>query len=200
MIVEHRSSGALRPALAHAVGVLLILALAACASFRIGEPYDKTIEGDLNAFQKSAVAFITSMQLNAASPSGRYDSAEAKAYYASAESTLANLQLRADLLSGRACPIGKVAALVASLPAVAPTGALHDAEVRLGLAASGSGALDTSGNCIAIVVRGVHLAELDLQGDHMTIGHLAPQTAQLDAKEISDAVRVALLAIRSRNF
>lgn len=186
----------------HWIAVLVLAGLlAGCSSFRLGEPYDKSIEDDLNTFQKSAIAFITTMQLNAASAKGAYDSDAAKTYYATETALLTNLQTRADLLSDRPCPIGKVGALVAGLPGPSSDKAIHDAELKAGLvAAAATGpALDTSGNCISIVVRGVRLAEMDLQLDHMEKGKISSTVAELGIEEINAAVRVALQAIRSRN-
>lgn len=70
---------------------------------------------------------------------------------------------------------------------------------RIGGAAD-SEALDVSGNCIAIVVRGVRMAESDLEADHREASKLTPTVALLDSQEIDAAVRVALTALRAKKY
>ncbi|RWA63871.1 hypothetical protein [Mesorhizobium sp.] len=179
--------------------VVFGLLLSACTSFVIGEPYDKAIDEELNVFQKSTAEFIKSMQMNAGTAKGSYQSDEARKYYASAAASLSNLQLRADVLSSRTCPTSKALQLLASAGVDTSQAAIANAEKRVGGVAD-SEALDVSGNCIAIVVRGLRMAESDLEADHREASKLTPTVALLDSQEIDAAVRVALTALRAKKY
>lgn len=178
--------------------VVFCLLLAGCTSFTIGEPYDKAIDDELNAFQKSAAEFIKTMQMNAGTPKGAYDSDGARKYYAAAAASLSNLQLRADVLSSRTCPTSKALQLIASIGLDTGEAAIARAEGQVG--GADPSALDVSGNCIAVVIRGVRMAQDDLEGDHREAGRLTPTVALLDSQEIDAAVRVALTALRAKNY
>ncbi len=177
--------------------VVFCLLLAGCTT--IGEPYDKAIDDELNAFQKSAAEFIKTMQMNAGTPKGAYESDGARKYYAGAAASLSNLQLRADVLSSRTCPTSKALQLIASTGVDTGEAAIAKAEGQVGGGAD-SAALDVSGNCIAVIIRGVRMAQDNLEADHREAGRLTPTVALLDSQEIDAAVRVALTALRAKNY
>ena len=174
-----------------ALALTLFILASACTTIQIGEPYDKVIDDDLNGYQKQVVEFIKTMEQNAGNNEGRYASPTAKKFYASSSATLANLQLRADVLSGRTCPIARVEALVTAAGfAVPATTAPESAE----------DIYDTAGNCVSIVLRGVRLAHADLEEDHKELGRLTPAVALLNRQAIEAAIRVALLAVHSKKY
>ncbi|TRC92045.1 hypothetical protein FJV76_24225 [Mesorhizobium sp. WSM4303] len=179
--------------------VVFCLLLAGCTSFAIGEPYDKAIDDELNAFQKSAAEFIKTMQVNAGTPKGSYESDGAKKYYAAAAASLSNLQLRADVLSSRTCPIAKALQLIASTGFDTGEIALAKAEGQVGGVADKSPP-NVSGNCISITIRNIRIREDELEADHKDAGRLTPTVALIDGQEIDAAVRVALTALRAKNY
>ncbi|MBB2671521.1 UNVERIFIED_ORG: hypothetical protein GGE44_001072 [Rhizobium esperanzae] len=172
---------------------LICLALTGCGSFTIGVPHDQEIDNQLNDFQKSTAAFIKSMQMSAGSAKGGYHSDEAKTYYANAAASLANLQMRADMLSSRPC-----------FPAGVPKGGagtsvagVADAERRLGAAAT-EPTLGVKGNCLSIMIRQLRQAEGQLEEDHKSSGRISEEVAEIDGKEIDASVRQALIGLRSK--
>lgn len=182
------------------VAAVLVLTLAGCASFRIGEPYDPAMDDALNGFQKSSAAFIKSMQLNAGTTAGSYRSDGAKKYYAEATATLSNLELRAAMLSSRTCPVAQIANLTTAIGLPGVTGQLAKADAAVGATSASPQATGVSGNCMQIMVRNVVLAETNLEADHREADKLTPTVALLDSQEIDAAVRVALTALRSKKY
>lgn len=176
------------------------LVLSGCTAITIGEPYDKAIDDGLNGFQKASAEFIKSMEINAGTAAGSYNSNEARKYYAASAATLSNLELRAELLSSRTCPTEKVLELLGSIGLDATDTTIGQAEAQLGGEASDSQPLDVSGNCITIMVRGVQMAEDDLEGDHREANRLTPRVALLNSEAINASVRVTLTALRSKNY
>lgn len=175
------------------------LILSGCTAITIGEPYDQAIDDGLNEFQKSSAEFIKSMEINAGTASGSFNSTEAKAYYAASAASLSNLELRAELLSSRTCPTEKVLKFLGSIGVEASDTTMGNAEVRIG-GETDTQPFDVSGNCIAIMVRGVQMAEDDLEGDHREANRLTPRVALLNSEAITAAVRVTLNALRSKNY
>ncbi|MGO7667536.1 hypothetical protein ACC697_34585 [Rhizobium ruizarguesonis] len=172
---------------------LICLALTGCGSFTIGVPHDQEIDNQLNDFQKSTAAFIKSMQMSAGSAKGGYHSEEAKTYYANAAASLANLQMRADMLSSHPC-----------FPAGVPkdgegtsVAGVIDAERRLGAAAT-EPTLGVQGNCLSIMIRQLRQAEGQLEEDHKSSGRISEEVAEIDGKEIDASVRQALIGLRSK--
>lgn len=183
----------------HLRATLLALAVvlpAGCTAVQIGEPYDQVVDSELNAYQKAATQFIVSSQQSPTA--GQFSSDQSKAFYAGAAATLSNLQIRADLLSNRQCPTTRVAQIAGALGASTTESAIATAESGLG--GPLEEALDVSGNCVAITVRGVVMAHANLEADHREIGRLSPGVAQLNLLAIDSAVRVALRAVRAKDY
>ena len=178
----------------------LVLLLQGCTTVKLGEPYDSQIEDGLNSYEKSAVEFIKSSEQNYNNSKGAYDSEVSKKYYASADATLANLQIRADILSTRECPVARVAQLAALLGTSGIDADLAQAEKRAGVPVDQVGPtnVDASGNCVSIVIRGVRLAQANLEADHREKGKISPTVALLDREEIDAAVRVALTTVQAK--
>lgn len=178
----------------------MALVLSGCTAITIGEPYDQAIDDGLNGFQKDTAEFIKSMEINAGSAEGSYHSAESRQYYAASAATLSNLELRAELLSSRSCPTEKVLALLRGIGLDVADTTIGQAEAKVGGEDSDSRPLDVSGNCITIMIRGVQMAEDDLEGDHREAGKLTPTVALLNSEAINAAVRITLTALRSKNY
>jgi hypothetical protein len=191
-------ASALSRTLVAAIRAVPALALAAllvgCTAVQFGERYDKSIDDDLNAFQKTTAEFLKTMTQEAATAKGAYGSDVAKKYYATATATLSNLELRAQLLSGRECPVNQLAGAIeqSALTEIAA------AEAKAGV--TPVDAATPSGNCIKILITNVEVAERGLEADHREQGHLTPIANQLAGIEIDHAVSIALAALRSKKY
>ena len=163
------------------------LALASCVSL-FGVNHDPELEQGLAAYNRAVVAFIKSAELNDIP----FGSPTANAFYAQAAGDLAALQLRADIAGGsRECPLAQLAGL-----ALAAT----EEAIRNVAASLGAGELepvDTTGNCFTIVVRGVRLANAQLERDHRLVGVIGTNLALLHEEEVTAAVRVAAQTVQA---
>lgn len=175
-------------------GLVVCVILSGCTMLQPGEPYDKSIDDDLNAFQTSTAEFLKTMSQEVATAKSAYGSDVAKKYYATSAATLSNLELRAQLLSGRECPVNKLTGAIAQ-SALAEIAA---AQAKAGVPEVSSER--PSGNCMQILVQNVKVAEQGLEADHREQGHLTPIAIQLGGHEIDHAVSIALVALRSKKY
>lgn len=170
--------------------LVVALALSACSVFQIGERYDKSIDDDLNTFQTETVSFITSMRINAGLSAGAYTSDTAKAFYPKATARLANMMLRASLLSSRQCPISRTAPLppiVSDAEAAAIIGApITEDEV--------------GGNCVVVMLDAVQAAFVRVEARHKSQGQIGETAAKLGTTAINNSVLIALGGIRSKDY
>jgi hypothetical protein len=174
----------------------LLIGLSGCTAFGASVPYPQSIDDELNAYQKSVTSFVTTMELDAGTPQGSYDSEKAKAFYAESAATLSNLALRTSLLTNKSCPLTGLAKRVS-----AENGKITQAEARAGISEDGAApAFDASANCMSIMIRDLQNSVADLQADHKSLGKLTPHVAGLDLAEIDGAIRVALEGIRSKKY
>jgi hypothetical protein len=176
--------------------------LTSCNTVQIGEPYSKDMDDQLNAYHVSAIEFINTMEQAAGKPAGAFTSDTAKAFYAKADADLDNLQIKADVLSSRKCPLS----YLAKAPSLQPSAALKSPIVGTATARKSEtssipdATQDLSGNCISIVIRNVRLAQQNLESDHKQTNKLSPIVGELNRDQIDAAVRVALAAIRAKKL
>lgn len=170
-----------------AVAAALSLALASCVSL-FGVNHDPELEQGLAAYNRAAVAFIKSADLNDIP----FGSPAANAYYTAAAADLAALQLRADVAGGsRECRLPQIAGLAIT----ATENAIRD--VAAGLGVGELEPVDTTGNCFTIVVRGVRMANAQLERDHRVVGIIGTDLALLHEEEVTAAVRVAVQTVQA---
>jgi hypothetical protein len=173
----------------------LAAGLAACTTSLFGAYYDAELEQGLVDYNRSAMAFIKSMELNAANPEGRFDSPAATAFYAASAATLSDLQLRADVAGGPSeCRLARLAGVITSVA----ERSIEEAEALVG--AEGGAVEPIYGNCMSIVVRNVRIQHENLELDHRETGVLRGLAVDLNEHAIESAVRVALETVRAWRF
>lgn len=177
----------------------VLLFLSGCTSAQVGVPYDQKIDDELNTYHKSAVQFIKSMEQAAGTPEGRFGNEKAQKFYAESAANLANVQVRADVLSGKECFNKPVQNLIKKSDFASIDATLQQKQNTLGGTDSQSKiATSPSGNCLAVMVRGVRLAQQRLESDHQTMDKLTPTVATLNQESISASVTVALKGLRAK--
>lgn len=181
------------------VSALAFLFLSGCTSAQIGVPYDQKIDDELNAYHKSAIQFIKSMEQAAATPEGRFRNEKAQKFYAESAANLANVQVRADVLSGKECFNKPVQNLIGKSDFASIDDTLRQKQNTVGSADSPS-KITTSpvGNCLAVMVRGVRLAQQRLESDHQLMDKLTPTVATINQESINASVTVALKGLRAK--
>ncbi|MCA2374577.1 hypothetical protein ATU3B_23400 [Agrobacterium genomosp. 3 str. CIP 111-78] len=181
------------------MSAFVLLFLSGCTSAQVGVPYDQKIDDELNTYHKSAVQFIKSMEQAAGTPEGRFGNEKAQKFYAESAANLANVQVRADVLSGKECFNKPVQNLIKKSDFASIDATLQQKQNTLGGTDSQSKiATSPSGNCLAVMVRGVRLAQQRLESDHQTMDKLTPTVATLNQESISASVTVALKGLRAK--
>lgn len=171
---------------------LFLTVFTACSSVRIGEPYDAEIDAQLNSFQTSAAAFIKDMDENSSSKDGSYTSDKAKKYYVNSSAVIANLELRAKLLSARECPSKDISdGMAVMLPSGLKEFAAEDRLVPPKLEGL---------NCISVAIAAVRVANQSLEYTHKSKGRITHTTALLKQEAIDNSTYMALSAIRSKKY
>jgi len=177
----------------------VLLIVSGCTSTLIGVPYDQKIDDELNAYHKSSVQFIKSMEQAAGTPEGRFGNKNAQKFYAESAANLANIQVRADVLSDKECFNKPVQTVIEKGDFAAIDEKLQQKQRALGgLDSQFKITTSPSGNCLALMVRGVRLAQQRLESDHKSMDKLTPSVATLNQESISASVTVALKGLRAK--
>lgn len=183
--------------------LLLPVFLAACSGLQLLPAYNPDIEKGLNSYHVKVLEFLSTMQANGTSVSGKYKGMPVKEFYAASSATLENLVTQAEAAEPSAvCGSSRLASLgIRALSSqTADLASSLDAGIGTNLAAGNdTSEIDlSSGSCTVVTLKVLLANHQSMQKFHAVEGKLLPVSAGIIRDLIGDSVRIALTAENSK--
>lgn len=170
--------------------------LSACSELRLVSDFNPQIASGINDYHVEVLEFISTMETNRISVSGKYKSKSVSEYYASSSAALGNLVVQAEAAEqdGECAGSNIVNLGISTLVDEADSIAV-DLDTTLGGADHDIDEIDlSSGSCTAVVLKVLQANHNSMEQLHRLEGRLAAPASTFLRDLINDNVRIALTA------